>query len=425
MSNNKKKKQTTKTKTNTNSQPKQEQEVKAPVQEQAVQYRGVPKTVVLSMIKIGIPILACIIVVIVIVTLVNKKNQSVQQAFESSSEAQDTDYVYTEPLQQDAIEAVNTFANTYFQALAQGDTQTIQSMRDYIDSTDLIKYEKKSEFIESYQNLSCYTKPGITPDSYCLYVSYDIKFDGIDTLAPGLSALYLYTDESGKLVIAGDMDESTTAAMKLVTNQDDVVDLYNKVDVSFKEAVASDENLNTFLAELPEKINTAVGIALAQAEATTESQDDSQTDASEEELENLPVSTVVNEEVRATDTVNVRSSDSEEADKIGKAQAGSTLTRIEKKINGWSKVIFEGKEAYIKSDYLEVISSQEVTPVTDAIGTIKAKENVNVRKSPDITAEKLGVVQAGTSYSLLENNGEWYKISFQGKEGYVKAEFFE
>ena len=151
----------------------------------------------------------------------------------------------------------------------------------------------------------------------------------------------------------------------------------------------------------------------------------------------------VNQQVKTTDTVNVRSSDSEEADKIGKAQKGEILTRVEEKINGWSKVIFDGKEAYIKSDYLEVIATNEVTEQADAstentpvadtsaetttktTGTVTAKTNVNVRNAAGQTADTIGVAKGGSSYKLLENQGDWLKIEFKGQIGFVKAEFFE
>lgn len=401
---------------------KEAQITQMPVKENdTTKYRGVPRTVILSIVKIGIPIVACVIVIFAIFSLVNKKNHSVQQAFETTNETETANTLPVEPLEQDAIESVNTLVHSYFDALASGDVTTIKALRDYTDETELIKIEKKSDYIESYDNIVCYTKPGITQDSYFLYVTYDMKFVGIDTAAPGLIAMYVYTDDNGNMLIDGDMDESITASMKLVTNQDDVVDLYNKVDVKFTEAVAQDEQLSSFLVETPKQIKTAIGEALAQAEASTEEGETSESQ-SESETEEMQVSTIVNEEVKATDTVNVRSSDSEEADKLGKVQKGTTLTRVEQKINGWSKVIYEGKEAYIKSDYLELVSSGEVQ---ESIGTIKAKENVNVRKDPDQTSERLGVVQAGSSYSLLEEAGDWYKISFNGKEGYVKAEYFE
>ncbi|MDE6055115.1 MAG: SH3 domain-containing protein, partial [Lachnospiraceae bacterium] len=288
---------------------------------------------------------------------------------------------------------------------------------------EIITYREKSEFIEKYDNINCYTKPGIEGNSYFVYVTYDVKFKDIETQAPGLNAFYVYTAEDGNLRIDGDTEESTRAAFKLVTSQDDVVDLYNRINVSYNEAIASDEALNQFMEELPTTIRESVGVALAQLESgeAPQTEDDS-TEAgvpveNEEPLQNQ----VVNQIVRTTDTVNVRSSDSEEADRIGKAQEGTELKRIEEKINGWSKVIFEGREAYIKSDYLEVVTTGVTTESTE---TVTATTNVNVRSQASQDSERLGSAQEGNSYNLLEVQGEWYKIDYNGTIGYVKAEFF-
>ncbi len=59
------------------------------------------------------------------------------------------------------------------------------------------------------------------------------------------------------------------------------------------------------------------------------------------------------------------------------------------------------------------------------IGTITAKTNVNVRSQADQESAKLGTAQAGSSYELLEEQGEWFKINYNGTTGFVKAEFFD
>ena len=56
---------------------------------------------------------------------------------------------------------------------------------------------------------------------------------------------------------------------------------------------------------------------------------------------------------------------------------------------------------------------------------MKATTNVNVRSAASQDSEKLGVAQADTSYELLQDLGEWYRIKYNGITGYVKAEFFE
>lgn len=386
--------------------------------------------------KILLPAAACVIIIAVIVSYaVSRKNSEVENTAANISSDEGA-LLSDKPLEENIYSDVNELMSKFYTALSDGDIDTVKSLKDYNSDKEIITYEKKSEFIEYYDNINCYTKPGIDEGSYFVYVTYTVKIQDIETKAPGLNAWYVYTAGDGSLRIDGDTEENIKAAFKLVTSQDDVVDLYNKIDVSYKEAVASDESLHAFMDELPVHIKTSVGEALAQLETQDESSEASQsevqttpeqqTQAGETETssepEELPQNQVVNQIVRATDTVNVRSSDSEEADRIGKVQAGTELTRIEDRVNGWSKVVFEDREAYIKSDYLEVVTTEATA---EPIGTVTALTNVNVRSQASQESAKLGTAQAGSSYDMLSDLGEWFKISYNGNVGYVKAEFFE
>lgn len=404
------------------------------------------KGIAINAAKILLPVAACAIVIAVIISYAGaQKAQVVDNTIDNGESGPATASVAAlneTPLAENAYTDVNGMMNTFYNALASGDMDTVRAVKDYNSDKEIIAYEKKSEFIERYDNIKCYTKPGIEEDSYFVYVTYDVKIQDIDTEAPGLNAFYVYTSEDGSLMIDGDTEENIKAAFKLVTNQDDVVDLYNKINVDYNEAVASDEALDQFLSELPQVLKESVGVELAKLETQddtastppaeeteapeTTAAETEQTQPVQEETPTEPEQPLenktVNQIVRTTDTVNVRSSDSEEADKIGKAPSGTELTRIEERINGWSKVIFEDKEAYIKSDYLEVLTA-EVTAAP--IGTITAKTNVNVRSQADQESAKLGTAQAGSSYELLEEQGEWFKINYNGTTGFVKAEFFD
>ena len=388
------------------------------------------KTIAISALKVLLPVAACAIVIAFIISIVSSTGSEDADSVANLDKNSETVQYTDEPLQENAYEGVNELMGRFFKALAEGDMDTIVALRDYNDDTSLITYEKRSEYIEEYTNVTCYTKPGLEENSFFVYVSYDVKIKDIDTMAPGLNAFYVYTSEDGNLKIDGDMESNVDAAFKLVTNQDDVVDLYNRIDVDYNTAVASDEALNTFMEELPGKVTTSVGEALAQLEgqneetATAQESEAGEAESTQEPQpeEEQPQNQAVNQLVRAIDTVNVRKSDSEEADRIGKVSPGTELTRIEERINGWSKVIYEGTEAYIKSDYLEVISTEEAGEV---IGSVKATTNVNVRSAASQDSEKLGVAQADTSYELLQDLGEWYRIKYNGITGYVKAEFFE
>ncbi len=349
-------------------------------------------------------------------------------------------------LEENKYPEVNDLIARYYTALADGDMDTVTACRNYTEETEKIRLEKKSQYIESYQNLKVYTKDGMVDNTYLAYVYYEVKFNDIATLAPALNTLYICPNESGELYIyEGEIDDTVSEYLKELSTQDDVVELFNRVEVSYNEATEQDESLRTFLAELPTKIKTEVGEALAaieEPEATVS--DNSTQQAAEAEVsaneaqpaeqtaEQTPAATT--EVVETTDTVNVRSSDSETADKIGKAPKGERYTRLEVKENGWSRVLFEEKEGFIKSEFLKVVDTQEATTQTeeqpqtaaDTQGNVRVKETVNVRKAASETADKLGVAYQGDEFGLIMEQADgWTKIDYKGQTGYIKSEFLE
>ena len=64
------------------------------------------------------------------------------------------------------------------------------------------------------------------------------------------------------------------------------------------------------------------------------------------------------ETVYATENVNIRTEPNTDCDIITVLQKGSPVTRIGE-ADGWSKVIYEGEERYITSEYLSLTSPEE------------------------------------------------------------------
>lgn len=50
---------------------------------------------------------------------------------------------------------------------------------------------------------------------------------------------------------------------------------------------------------------------------------------------------------------------------------------------------------------------------------------VNVRKEANINADVLGKIDKGSEYTVIGKSGDWYQISFEDKNAFVSAEFFE
>ena len=243
-----------------------------------------------------------------------------------------------------------------------------------------------------------------------------------------------------------------------ISLQDDMVDLNNKAVAEYNELLESDDELKAFLADLSNRIDISVGEILAKEEEEARAAEEAQAAAEEtpaEEGEEAQSNTV--KKVRATDVVNVRSSDSETADKLGKAQIGDEFTLLEERGNGWSKISFEGQDAFIKTEFLEVASEEAVTednstaqaeaeaaasdnqtetaqnqeetaPVaTDSTGeTVTVVENVNVRKSASESGEKLGLAYMGEKLEVIMKQADgWTRVKYNGQTGYVKSDYVE
>jgi len=94
-----------------------------------------------------------------------------------------------------------------------------------------------------------------------------------------------------------------------------------------------------------------------------------------------PTFTKVNETVYVTKKVNVRQSYSTSSKSLGTLEVGESLTRTGKGSNGWSRVQYNGKEAYINASYLSTKKPEEETPTE--------KSNNKALKSLTVTSGEL------------------------------------
>lgn len=340
-------------------------------------------------------------------------------------------------LEENAHPEINNLVRAYYDAQASGDVDVISELNTYLDEIEIIRIQEMSKYVESYPVLDVYTKPGLTEDAYVAYVCSEVKFSEMEQELPGMQTFYIGLNDDGSYYINdGTNDTNITNYIKKITLQDDVVDLNNKIVVQYNELLAEDEELEEYIAYLREKINEDVGEILAQAE-----QPETEVLEPEPEEETGQEASLVAKTVRATDVVNIRSSDSEEADRIDKAQIGQEFQLLEERGNGWSKVSYNGGEAFIKSDYLEVVEEAPVETAaipeeeqddTTAVsnettsGTVKVKESVKVRKSASTDSEALGTAYAGDELELVMKQADgWTKIKYKGQTAFVKSDYVE
>lgn len=406
-----------------------------------------------SKIIMPLVLVVCVLITVLLAVSANKKSTLEDEArlaavaVEQVQETPEVEEVTTQevPLEENAHQDINNVIKTYYDAQASGDIETISGLNTYLNDIEKIRVEELSKYIDSYPVLDVYTKPGLTENTYVAYVYSEVKFSDADKNMPGMQTYYIGKNEAGEYFINdGTYDDEVWAYIKEVTLQDDVVDLNNKVVVQYNELLAEDEETGEFIAYLKEKINEDVGEILAEAEqpqeegASSEETEDplvasgeegTETTDEQETADESQTQTQVIRKAKTTDVVNIRTSDSETADKIDKAQIGQEFTVLEQKGNGWSKVKYEGREAYIKSDYLEIISEETVeVEVSDVVAgeSVKVLENVRIRTEASTDSESLGTAYTGEKLEFVEKlSSGWTKVKYKGHTAYVKSEYVE
>lgn len=385
-------------------------------------------------------VLPAVVVVAVAVTVsvslsMNNRHREEQQNAESAAAV--SSEIATEPTTEDvplvANEegAVYTLVATYYNAMATGDETTLRSVCDEISDKDMYRYLELAQYIDYYPTLEIYTKTGPEEGSVIAYVYYKIAFVGHEEEVPGYQALYICTNDQGEMYIKrGENSEEVNDYIKTVSTQDDVVEFNNKITVEYNELMVDHPEVLQYISELDSQVSIAVGEKLANQVAGDQNTDtsaeggDQAADGQDTSAEGTeqPAEEQGPQYVTTTTTVNVRSSDSEQADKLGKVAGGTKLQVLEQRANGWTKVDYEGKEGYIKTEFLQLAES---VAGAETIGTVTATTNINVRASASETADRLGVLSGGDSAELVGTEGDWSKIKYNGQVGYVKSEYVQ
>lgn len=123
-------------------------------------------------------------------------------------------------------------------------------------------------------------------------------------------------------------------------------------------------------------------------------------------------SAVINKDV--ANGVNVRSEAKLGDNIIGLIDEADKEYEIKEDKDGWFKIDFEGKDAYVSADLFHLLNETEVVSAT------------NFRKEANLNSEVIEVLEKGTKVESLEiaENG-FVKVNVDGKEGYIYNNLLE
>lgn len=361
----------------------------------------------------------------------------------------------------DAYPQINELVSNYYTAYANGDLDALASLTENMSETEKSYITVLSDKIEQYENIACYTKPGLDDKSYIVSATLEMKFKDVEATAPGLDFFYVRTREDGSLYIDArycqfnmhqkeqELEPDVEALIDQFLKQEDFIALSSQVTASYNQALESDGKLKE-MAEtiIPDMISIwqldQVSAAKAAEEEAAKKAEEEKKAAEEEaarkaEEEKKAAEAAAAVTVFATDNVRVRAEASESAEIIGMLETGAQTTRLEDK-DGWSRIDYSnGTQGYVKSDYLT--TDQSAVPATDNAGssdgekdanglaewsTVTLKETVNIRESMSTDSAKVATAFAGEKVTVVMSYAEgWTKVSYGDLVGYIKTDLLK
>ncbi len=89
--------------------------------------------------------------------------------------------------------------------------------------------------------------------------------------------------------------------------------------------------------------------------------------------------------------------------------------------NGWCKVVYNNTVGYASAEYLKAVGKVSGNFGT---GTVSG-DDVRMRSGAGTGSSIIGTYDKGTKMSVIGASGNWYEVSYNGKTGYVSADYMK
>ncbi len=127
--------------------------------------------------------------------------------------------------------------------------------------------------------------------------------------------------------------------------------------------------------------------------------------------------------------VNVRSAPSATASQTAKLVKGDAVRLVEFTDAAWAKVQLQGgADGFVSTRYIAKLTTEE------ALAREKQQYQgtyfvnfafLNIRKNPETGSEKIGELPGQAIVKPISMEGDWARVSYQGKEGYVSTQYLQ
>ena len=194
-----------------------------------------------------------VLMVVVLFYFTGEEYIANRQEAENNKTVSGADYIPADGFDIDAHVEVNELIKTYFEAYVNADFEALATVATPLSDMEKSYITTMSQHYEEYRNIKCYTKQGLSKNSYIVSVCFDIKFVDQEVLAPSMLMFYVQTNEEGHLYINNlysdfnqryhelTINKDVLIALRKYTTHDDYISLYMEVDNAFDKLIKENE----------------------------------------------------------------------------------------------------------------------------------------------------------------------------------------
>ena len=399
-------------------------------------------------------VLLCLIILLAVVTANGKKDKKENTEATEQTQVSVEDFQFETEYTDDKKDEITQLLQNYYTAYVSADLDTLANIAYPMTDNEKSYIGVVSQYYETVSDITVYSKAGLENGSYFVSVENNIKFYGVDTVAPTLDFFYIATDDNGQLYINNvysnfnrtyaeeELDSGIVSLISKYTSDSDFANLQESVQSKYDEAVNSDANLKEMLETTltgaikqwytTVRVDNSTQTTEQSTEQTTEQSSEQQADdqaaadqssqATDQNAQNTAdqnAQNAQNTDQAAQNTTDQSAQNAQNTDQAAQNTADQNAQNTQNTDQAAQNTTDQTAQNTIDQ------AAQDTQPSEYAVQTTDV---VNVRAIADPNGKLLGKLTEGVKLTAYGTYGEWTKISYSGSEngvGFIKTELLK
>ncbi len=362
----------------------------------------------------------------------NKENQVVQQEQKEEKKSKDQeekdekenkeDELKEDEYEENVQPEVQELMSTYYNAYAVGDVKKLDSITESLSDMEKSYIKMINKYVESYDDITCYTKEGLEEDSYMVSVTFNMHFHDVEGGLPGMDFFYIRSNDADELYIDNlyssfnreikeqKTEEEIDKLIKVFEEGEDVQQLSKEFQDKYDQVVKEDKALK--------KMANTVSKAIREwKDSYSEEEKDKNKDKKEEKDKKDKNSEEQKDKPKENQNNTDEQANNEEQNNTNEAQEDNSEEQ-----NNQPEENQEGNSEDNTSDESQNNEGSSINYVPE--GTVlTANDGYNVRVSMNESAEVVGTTAIGDSIKVILSYAEgWTKVEWNGQTGYIRTD---